>query len=174
MCRRSHVCAAKWKVRKVACTCRLRLYRLQALARTAIHDAWCRTECVRSVKYVRVCMYAKGCPFPRFLTPHTLNTVQHAPPQPLSLTLFFAKDCIVGPCRVGGQQPGTVERFCWTCDRVHYQKTMKGPKYASVNGTVVPVTTPANVEVAEPAGVNGTADAREPALAFSTIQKTED
>ena len=51
---------------------------------------------------------------------------------------------------------------------------MKGPKYASVNGTVVPVTTPANVEVAEPAGVNGTADAREPALAFSTIQKTED
>ena len=75
MCRRSHVCAAKWKVRKVACTCRLRLYRLQALARTAIHNAWCRTECVRSVKYVRECMYAKGCPFPRFLT--TPHNTQH-------------------------------------------------------------------------------------------------
>ena len=43
-----------------------------------------------------------------------------------------------------------------------------------MNGTVVPVAAPASVEVAEPAGVNGTADTREPALAFSTIQKTED
>ena len=75
------------------------------------------------------------------------------------------RECVVGPCmtEVGGR-----DRFCWSCDKVAtkpYQKTIK----AGSPGTV-PATAPA--PVADTSATNGTA--REPALAFSTIQKKEE